>query len=388
MLPCISKDDDGIPPGCHRWWCLFDKRNPVTNDNALVRYIGSIGLPYFDVNRILYLGLASYVTIFAFLATLWGCAALSTNPSVVQRTYWSHATGVNSTSGSPYTMYVGLRSVLFVSDCSYYDVSPLCDETTVEWGSDLCSSTPAFRVACLSCEKAATGLWFLAFSSCFSLLLSLLGAQARLRGTVSDTPIQKILGMLSELNGAVSLGLGLHVFRKDCYLPLHEGFRFHDMTEDIRLGPGYYCYCICCASGGVRVLIHWLTPLPGKGRGFLFPFTDLIKTLFFAFCGCFTGGEGGAAAEEDDDEGKGKGKELRGGNNNPINGRATSPRDEEEGEREARAPGAKKQQVRVSTGPVGGKSSLDTKKRTKKTAQQQRLDAENEQEEVGQNSAL
>lgn len=31
------------------------------------------------------------------------------------------------------------------------------------------------------------------------------------------------------------------------------------------VGPGLYCYAICCASAIVRAIVHWLTPLPGQG---------------------------------------------------------------------------------------------------------------------------
>ena len=241
--------------------------------------------------------------------------------SVVQRTYWTAGTGTNLTNPLvpiPYTLYVGLSSLLYVRDCSYYDVDPNCNLHSIPWSSAECSSEPTFKVACDSCAAATNSLWFLAFSSCASMMFSVLGAQARIRGKCSDTPVQKMLGMFTELNGAVSLAMGLNVFNKHCYMPLRDTFRNNNMTTDwangelgvgsadLWLGPGFYCYCGCCASGLLRCLLHWLTPLPEQGKGFFFPFMDLFSALHSACCcgggvACAAVAEGGAKADKKKD---------------------------------------------------------------------------------------
>lgn len=33
----------------------------------------------------------------------------------------------------------------------------------------------------------------------------------------------------------------------------------------VLLGPGLYCYAVCCASALLRAIVHWLTPLPNMG---------------------------------------------------------------------------------------------------------------------------
>lgn len=75
---------------CNDPMCPFDHRNKLLNDNDFVRhYIGEIGYRYFDTHRKYYLGLASYVTLFALFLTTWGCFALFTDAATMERTYWA-----------------------------------------------------------------------------------------------------------------------------------------------------------------------------------------------------------------------------------------------------------------------------------------------------------
>jgi hypothetical protein len=89
----FSEEDDGVPFMCKHRWCPLDHRNKLTNNNSLVRFIGPFGYDYFDTHRRFYLGMASILTIFAMIITIWGCFALSTDRSIVQRTYWAAGTG-------------------------------------------------------------------------------------------------------------------------------------------------------------------------------------------------------------------------------------------------------------------------------------------------------
>ena len=206
---CISNSDDGIPPGCHHICCPLDPRFMTTiRCQAVADYISTIGFHYFDIHRKFYLGIASYITVISFLATIWGCFALSADADIVEKTFWIGSTGTNTETGNDYELFLGLRSIVYHEDG--------LDRTSVEWGyySDITGyigekcQEGILKESCDECAIAASSLWCLCVSACASLILSFLGAQSRLRGKVADFPIQKILGMFSEMNGFVSLIMG------------------------------------------------------------------------------------------------------------------------------------------------------------------------------------
>ncbi len=55
--------------------------------------------------------------------------------------------------------------------------------------------------------------------------------------------------MFSELWGAVSLAAALFVFQDNCFEKLHSTFNLQDLTTTFWVGPGLYCYAVCCISG-------------------------------------------------------------------------------------------------------------------------------------------
>ena len=55
--------------------------------------------------------------------------------------------------------------------------------------------------------------------------------------------------MFSELWGAVSLAAALFVFQDNCFQKLHSTFNLQDLTTTFWVGPGLYCYAVCCISG-------------------------------------------------------------------------------------------------------------------------------------------
>jgi len=144
MLPCFSDDDDGIPPGCRNRKCPLDHRNKWFNDNSYARKLGEIGFSYFDVYRINFFGFASYFTLATIVITVWGCFALSTDSDIVQRTYWAGGTGKNLTTNLDYTMYIGLRSIVYVPNCgmvhAYQEMNDACIKQTIFWNSDECNT--------------------------------------------------------------------------------------------------------------------------------------------------------------------------------------------------------------------------------------------------------
>lgn len=171
----------------------------------------------------------------------------------------------NSTSGRDFTLYIGLRSVVYV-DClfqpGYEKYNGNCDPQSIEWSSDQCKSSSVVGLACDACSSAAISLWLTSVASVVGLVLALLGAQTRMR-VASDIPIQKLLGAIADTCGALSLIFTLLLFHTNCVYPLHNAFNVAHLNPVFWSGPGVYAYSICAVSGGIRAVVHWLTPLPG-----------------------------------------------------------------------------------------------------------------------------
>ena len=265
----LGDHHDGVPFFCKHWICPLNHENVLFNQNKYMKALGDIGYPYFDVNRKFFFGVASFVTFLSMIVTTYGCFALSTDRSVIQRTYWTGGSGHNVTSGKNFAVYIGLRSVEFV-DCDftagYNSYEKYCDRRAVQWTDDGCSSG-LIGEACAACESTATTMWSTAFFSCAGLILSFLGAQTRMR-IVGDVPVQKLVGMGSETWNVITLSIALYVFHHTCYVKLNSAFNSGGLESRMWSGPGYICYWVCAFSAGVRAVIHWLTPLPNKGSGF------------------------------------------------------------------------------------------------------------------------
>ena len=261
----FSIDDDGVPPFCHPKYCPLSNTDNYINGNFLVRRLGRCGLVYFDENRAVFFGFASMFTVFAFVLTLWGCFSLSTKNSLIQRTYWVGGHGQNVTTGQDFSMYVGLRSFEYVNckfEPGYRSYSSNCNRQSIKWTDEACQSGP-IAPACQACSSVASTMWATAFFNCFGLILSFLGAQTRMR-PVADIPVQKLLGVCADFWGCFSLAYALLVFENSCYFNLRQAVLVPDIRAGFYVGPGLYCYAICCVSAFIRMTVHWLTPLPGQ----------------------------------------------------------------------------------------------------------------------------
>lgn len=284
-LQYFREDDNGIPPGCHHRLCPLDHRNIYLNKSLFAHQLGKIGTEYADKNRKAILGIATLFTIFAMAMTTYGCFSLSTVPSIVQRTYWAAGSVKNETSGNEYALYIGLRAVVFI-DCAFepgYDINDYnpskCQKQEITWTDSSCQTQPLIESACVACANIATQLWLTAFMSCATLILALLGTQTRMR-VLGDVPVQKLLGMGSEVWGSLSLAVALGLFEHDCLYGIKVNF---ELLKPIRssfwLGPGYICYLICCISGFIRAIAHWVIPMPQQGEGLKVPLYNLLVLL-------------------------------------------------------------------------------------------------------------
>lgn len=271
-LQCFVEDDIGVPICCKSPHCPLNHSNHWFNHSKFARWVATIGLNEFDNNRKFYLGIASFVTLLTVFFTFWGCMALSTKRNIVQRTYWYAGTGHNSTDSTYFTIYIGLRSLEQVN-CTFapgydnYDES--CERHSIKWDSPECYEGVAAE-ACGICHASAVGMWFTAFINFVSLFLAWLGAQTRMR-KCADVPAQKIIGIWSDTFGVVSLAFALLHFRYSCLNPLKIAYNAPNsgVSTHFWSGPGFICYAVCCLSGIVRSVAHWLTPVPGQGQKYI-----------------------------------------------------------------------------------------------------------------------
>lgn len=230
-------NDDGVPPFCRHRLCPLDHRNAVLNANRYAKKLGPFGLEYFDKRRKLFLGLASLFTIIAMALTIWGCCALSSAREAVRRTYWAGGTGHNSTSGKDFTMYVGLTSLEYV-ECefvhSYDKYSSSCQQHSIAFWDPSCQTGPVSS-SCSACASVATTMWTTAFFNCAGMILALMGAQTRMR-VIADVPVQKLLGMYTDVWTAFSLAVALFTFQDRCFYNLHHTFNVPGVSASFWIG--------------------------------------------------------------------------------------------------------------------------------------------------------
>lgn len=172
-LSFFADDDKGVPPCCYCTWCPLHQEC-ILNSWCLPVMIGSIGIRYFDKNRKLFFGLATVATLLAMVITTYGCFALSNNPAIVTKTYWTGGTVHNTTSNTDFTIYVGLRSVAYINckfEPGYENYGSSCQTQGYDFTSEQCQQGVA-KAACNDCEAAATKLWLTAVCSCLGLILA------------------------------------------------------------------------------------------------------------------------------------------------------------------------------------------------------------------------
>lgn len=280
VLPCWDESDDGVPPPCKGpapvpWWKVFNPHNRYTNDNLIMISFGNVGFKYFDERRQYWMGAAMWSTLLSIGFTVTGCFALSTNTSIVKNTHWVYVEAKDTSLGEQFLVYVGLRSLVFVSEpCTVLQ----CERTSFPFdGADAWPNT-FVETAMADCRTVADGTAFGAFTTCATLLFALMGTQNRMKFS-SDANIQKALGMITDLCGFISLMATMWNFGDLCYTNIDRSYPGYSGIS-VYMGPGYWGYMVCLFGAFMRALFHWLTPLPGKGGGCTPALPDsLLKTL-------------------------------------------------------------------------------------------------------------
>ena len=272
-LPCGDESDDGVPPFCRGFpppglWAVFNHDHPYTNHSARCYRCGDVGYPYYGERRRKYMGLVMLSTFLSMIVTCFGCFALSTNPSVVLDTHWSHARVTNVENGTVTDMYFGLRSVVLTdADGAYTSKDSYCFYC-LDWASGETYEeeipNPYIQRAMAKCRASAEANEVGSLVTCFTLIFAMIGVLNRMRFS-SDAPVQKMLGTVTDTWGALSLAYTMYSFAGSCYsgIPDTEGpFAFEPS-----LGPGFWAYMFCALTAAHRAVMHWLTPVPGMGSG-------------------------------------------------------------------------------------------------------------------------
>ena len=114
------------------------------------------------------------------------------------------------------------------------------------------------------CRESAESTEVGSFITCFTLLFACIGVMNRMRFS-SDAPVQKMLGMVTDTWGALSLLWTMSAFSEACYSDIPQNIGPYEL--DVSLGPGFWAYMFCAFAASHRALMHWLTPVPGMGSG-------------------------------------------------------------------------------------------------------------------------
>jgi len=201
------------------------------------------------------MGVATITTFMAIFITTYGCLSLAKDPNVVLLTYWVRASGFNSTKGSApvrlghesaFEVYIGLTSMVQKrctpgTGCFEYELD------LIEWwksedswrgsedGMALCRSAAELEVFCERCRDVAVDNISAAFFACATLLFALYGCINRMK-YVSDCPVQKLLGCITDSWGAASLTFMLYQFHYECFWFLPTSHKGYELSY-VR-GPG------------------------------------------------------------------------------------------------------------------------------------------------------
>ena len=160
------------------------------------------------------------------------------------------------------------------SDSDYVLTWEDCDETIIplvdvgcEEGEDSFYGYPCEEMQ--KCADRALGNYWGALITFATLILALNGCLTRIK-KVADTNLQKILGMVPDINGVLSLMATLQVFKLDCY----DSFPTRIVMADGKvqevwstLGGGWRAFLFCWVAAVIRCTMHILTPVP-EGGGF------------------------------------------------------------------------------------------------------------------------
>ena len=298
FIPCNRPniENHGVPFYCKAITsCPHNRNNKVFHSHYAYETVGELGYHFFDVHRNLFFGFASVLSVLSVALLVVGTSALSNNDLILSSTKWAILTANNNTiSSSPQYLIlnVGLRGILY-NQCSG-DGSVLskdsCKNTIVQFSDSSCTSNSILGDVCSICSDSASSEAISAGISCISKFFALLGMQRRMY-TVADSPSFKLVAIVLEFIGFVSLLMALSKFDRSCVGALYNEIvvninnnPYVSQLSKIQIGwgSGFICFCVGAVASFTRLVLHVVTPVPHRGKGIIGP---LLK-IFTRCDGC------------------------------------------------------------------------------------------------------
>lgn len=268
------------------WFCMYplcpnSPKNKFFHSHYWFKYFGNVGFHFLDKHRNIFFGLASFVSLAGVALLVFGATALAMDKTTVVNTHWAKVSATNVTSKLNFKVYVGLQALVY-EKCLPPPTG--CKSSIIDYSdTELCNSGGLFGTVCSTCSAAASKE---ASSVAFSAItkgIAIFSMQKRMYG-YADSPSLKLIGILSELAGAISLGSGLGYFNAACLAGVGQEFTSAKIPalKDIKIsgGYGYWAFLAGLLASLVRGLLHLLTPLPRKGKGLLLPMANCICKAF------------------------------------------------------------------------------------------------------------
>lgn len=276
----------GVSFFCMPSICPNSPNNIFFHSKYFFDYWGEVGFHYLDVHRNFFFGISSIFSVLGVAMLIIGASALSTNPAVVGKTYWAFVSTKNATAaaltGNQHTIEVrvGLKALKFQQCEQGFGCH---DSQTITFSdTENCARQGIFGQVCAVCAGAAAKQASSVAFSAITKAVALFSMQKRMYA-YADSPSLKLVGVLSEISGAISLGSGLGYFDHNCLAACGNAFDPKVNPSAglsnviIAAGNGYVCFLVGLLACLVRAALHLLTPLPRKGKGLVMPFCRCLS---------------------------------------------------------------------------------------------------------------
>ena len=287
FIPCNRPNEKshGVPYICLHPACPHSRSNKFIHSFYFFETFGEVGFHFFDIHRNVIFGFASILTLLSTALFLFGVSAFSNEQKVVSFCNWAKvsATYVEAPEDPIYyKLQFGLNAMVVNACASDTTDFSKCQVKLLKYTDSECDNLGFIGDFCTDCGNAATAEATGAAFTAVSKLISLGGMQRRMYSH-ADSPSFKILAIVLEIVGAVSLLVSLLNFKIDC---INSGVsNLEDKTKiysqyvtdkAVNVGSAYIAYAIGVAAALVRLIAHILVPLPHRGKGLLTPFLKLF----------------------------------------------------------------------------------------------------------------
>ena len=312
FIPCCKpkRENHGVSFFCQPAFMPHSHKNYFFHSVFFYESLGEIGYHFLDYHRNFFFGFATILSMLGVITLLIGAVALVPDATVVKNTYWSTTSYYNKTAGVDMSVSVGLQALVYakcqkkpgrrlldneadgVNAFDYDLISDVptslryermlasgppgteCEDVLLRFDNNAgCKATGIFDSVCQTCGDIATSIDTGVFFSAFGKFVGLFSMQKRMYG-YADSPSLKFIGMCTELVGFISMVVTLLKFDRSCTMAMSQQFtgkNYPGYKFTTRPGPGTICFVIGAIAGFIRFWLHFLTPLPHRGKGICVP---------------------------------------------------------------------------------------------------------------------